>query len=408
MKHHRILCALTLTVGVGACEAGSPAGNPTRETLPNGAVLVRYPALPAMDSVGPEVTESQVDLQLGSRGGDDPNFIFGDIRGVQAASDGTIFVLDYQAVEVRVFSPDGQFLRTIVRQGGGPGEVMEANGIFLSGDTLLWVNDHGQGVVVGVDPQGEEIRRFTKPILSYGYIWDGVFDGQGRYWRQDEHYDDEDEGDEETGPYAGSYRAYYKSFDLSTEEVDSVSLGESTYRGYASIRAEGGSYYQIPFDVSDIAIVNPSGGFWTANTGSYRLTRRGEDGDTLMVIEASLPPIPVTSQDRSSYVEEIVERRPEERRAAEAVTALMPDFKPVLQDMFMDDEGRLWVKRAVPVDTPPFFDLFSDDGDYLGSIRLTFTPAPYRPLRVQHGNIYTLIEDEMDVPYVVRAPVAVR
>ena len=37
-----------------------------------------------------------------------------------------------------------------------------------------------------------------------------------------------------------------------------------------------------------------------------------------------------------------------------------------------------------------------------GSIRLTLTPTPYRPLWVQHGNIYTLIEDELDVPYVVR------
>ena len=100
----------------------------------------------------------------------------------------------------------------------------------------------------------------------------------------------------------------------------------------------------------------------------------------------------------------LLERQPEKLRAAEAVAALMPDFKPVLEDIFMDDEGRLWVQRAVPADTPPFFDIFSDDGDYLGSIRFTFTPAPYRPLWVQHGSIYAVIEDELDVPYVVRGP----
>lgn len=406
MTQPRLLCFVTLTVALSACDVSSPATTPTRETLPNGAVLVRYPALPAIDHVGPEVTEAHVDLRLGTRGGDDPNFIFGDIRGVQAARDGTIFVLDYQAIEVRVFSPDGEFLRTIVRQGEGPGEVREANGIVLSGDTLLWVNDHGQWAIVGVDPRGEELRRFTKPIRSYGYIWDGTFDRQGRYWRQDQHAGDEEEVvDEETGPYEGSFRVYYKSYDLSTEEVDSVYMGESTYRGYASVRETESSYYQIPFAVTDIAVVDPSGGFWNANTGSYRLVRRGEGGDTLMVIEASLPRVPVTSEDRSSYVQEIVDRRPEELRAAEAVAVLMPDFKPVLEDMFMDDEGRLWVKRAVPADTPPFFDLFSDDGDYLGSIRLGFTPAPYRPLWVQHGNIYAVIEDELDVPYVVRGAV---
>ena len=62
----------------------------------------------------------------------------------------------------------------------------------------------------------------------------------------------------------------------------------------------------------------------------------------------------------------LLERQPEELRAAEAVAALMLDFKPVLEGIFMDDEGRLWV---------------------------------------QHGNIYTVGEDELDVPYVVRGAV---
>ena len=39
-----------------------------RQTLLNGAVLLRYPGLPAIDSVGPEVAEAHVDLQSGSLG----------------------------------------------------------------------------------------------------------------------------------------------------------------------------------------------------------------------------------------------------------------------------------------------------------------------------------------------------
>ena len=401
----RTATRLALIATTLSCATESPAGAPAREILPNGATLVRYPDLPAIDSVGPEVTEVQVDLRFGSREGDDPNFIFGNIRGIQAASDGTIYVLDYQAVEVRVFSPDGEYLRTIARQGEGPGEIMEANGIILSGDTLLWMNDHSQWKIIGVDPHGEEVRRFTKPILSYGYIWDAAFDRQGRYWRETSHSDDEDE-DEETGPYEGTGRSYYRSYDLSTETVDSVYLGEYTYRGYASITDRGGSYYGIPFAASDIDVLNPSGGFWSANTASYRLVRLGEGGDTLLVIESSLSGIPVTSEDRSAYVRRTVERRPEERRAAEAVAALMPDFKPILEGLLVDDEDRLWVERTVPPDTPPIYDLFSQDGDYLGSVRFGFLPAPYSPIWVQHGAIYTWIADEVGVEYVVRAPLS--
>ena len=251
----------------------------------------------------------------------------------------------------------------------------------------------------GGDPHGEEVRRFTKPVLSYGAIWDGSFDRQGRYWRETGH------SDEETGPYEGTGRSYYKSYDLSTETVDSVYLGEYTYRGSPSITDRGGSYYSIPFEASDIDILNPPGGFWSASTGSYQLTRLGEGGDTLTVIEASLPRIPVTSEDRSAYVQRMVERRPEERRAAEAAAALIPDFKPILEGLLVDDEDRLWVERTVPPDAPPFYDLFSQDGDYLGSVRFGFTPAPYSPLWIQHGAIYTWVVDEVGVEYVVRAPV---
>ena len=391
--------ALIVAAATSSCVTESPAGDPVRETLPNGAVLVRYPSLPAIDSAGPEVTEAQVDLKFGTVEGDDPNFIFGDIRGVQGASDGTIYVLDYQAAEVRAYDPDGRYLRTIARRGEGPGEIMEANGILLSGDTLLWMHDYGQVKIIGVDPAGEEIRRFTKPIFSYGYIWDGAFDRQGRYWREVRHSDDAGDRDEEPGPYSGTTRAYYRSYDLSTEAVDSVYLGETTYRSYVSV---GGWGYQIPFDASDIDVVNLSGGFWQANTASYRLTRTGESGDTLLVIEASLSGIPVTSEDRSAFVRGVVEREPEERRASEAVAALMPDFKPILEGLFVDDEDRLWVERTVPADAPPFFDLFSQDGDYLGSVRLAFQPG-YR-LWVQQGNIYTWVVDEVGVQYVVRAP----
>ena len=152
--------AILIAAAVSSCVTESSGPPALRETLPNGALLVRYPDLPAIDDTVPEVTEAQVDLQFGDLDGDDPNLIFGDIRGVQAASDGTIYVLDYQATEVRAYDPDGRYLRTVARHGEGPGEITEANGILLSGDTLLWMNDHARWVIVGTDPDGNEVRRF--------------------------------------------------------------------------------------------------------------------------------------------------------------------------------------------------------------------------------------------------------
>jgi hypothetical protein len=392
---------LALATVLLSCEAESPPGEPTRETLANGAVLVRYPGLPAIDSVGPEVTDAQVDLQFGSLEGDDPAFAFADIRGIQASSDGDIFVLDFQAAEVRVFDSMGRHLRTIVRRGTGPGEIGEANGIFLSGDTLLWIPDHSQGMIIGVDPFGEEIRRFRKPVSGYGYIWSGAFDDPGRYWKETFHSENEPRNLPPTGVGSVTGRRYYKSYDLSSGATDSVYLGEISRRFYAYTTAMGSGSLDIPFEAFEMIAVNPSGGFWGAHNASYRIARTSESGDTLVVIEAAVAVQRVTDEDRSAYIGDIAEDRPERRREAGEVAALMPVVKPMLQGLFVDDQGRLWVERVTPRDAPAFYDLYSQDGDYLGSVRLAFEAAG--PIWVRHGDIYSWVVDELEAPYVVRA-----
>lgn len=394
---------IILAIVLSSCVAESPPGNPIRETLPNGALLVRYPDLPAIDSAGPEVTDARVALRFGSRDGTNPDLTFSDIRGIQADSDGNIYVLDQQAVEVRVFDPGGEYLRTIARRGQGPGEIVEANGILLSGDTLLWMHDHGQYQIIGVDPEGVEVRRFPKPVDQYRGYWSGSFDSRGRYWRKVSHRDDAATYSD-GGVNTNAARDYYRSYDLAGGAVDSVFLGAGTSRSYSYVFAGGTGFLRIPFQSGNLSAVNPSGGFWHAHGATYRITRTGEDGDTLIVIEAGLPVQRVTAADRSSYVEGIVERQPDLRRHAEAVADVMPDVKPILTGLFVDDEGRLWLQRATPDEVPAFYDRFSEDGDYLGSVRLTFEPG--RRIRVRHGNIYTWVVDEMDIPYVVRAPLS--
>ena len=399
------LLALAVAGSLASCDAESSARGPTRETLANGATLVRYPDLPASGSVGPQVTEAEADLKFGSLDGDDPNLIFSDIRGIQAAADGTIYVLDFQATDVRAYGPDGRYRQTVVRRGEGPAEITAANGIRLEGDTLLWLHDHGKWTIIGVDLEGREALRFAKPIGSYGYIWDGAFDDRGRYWR---HTFEEYGGFTYPPPPGMSTRTgrnYYVSYDPQSETVDSVYLGESGFRSYTYEDPNGiWQFLPLAFEPSDMFELDPSGGFWIANSASYRIVRTGASGDTLIVIEVDLPAQRITDQDRDGYVEAQVGFRPEARRDVAAAAAILADFKPILAGMFVDDGGTLWVERVVPRDANPFYDRFSAEGAYLGSVRLVFRPARGR-IWVQSGNIYTWVVDEMDVPYVVRVPV---
>ena len=107
--------------------------------------------------------------------------------------------------------------------------------------------------------------------------------------------------------------------------------------------------------------------------------------------------MPPTSRALSSI-------EPEVRSEAEEVASILPDVKPILGGMFVDDEGRLWVRRVTTADAPAFYDLFSEDGDYLGSMRFGFNPGA--GVWIQHGNLYTWITDDLGVPYIVRAPLS--
>lgn len=71
----------------------------------------------------------------------DPMQEFGRVMGVVKLRDGRIAVADHQALEVRLFSPDGDYQQSVGRQGRGPGEFVGLTRLVrLPGDTLVTGN----------------------------------------------------------------------------------------------------------------------------------------------------------------------------------------------------------------------------------------------------------------------------
>jgi hypothetical protein len=117
-----LLLAMAAPLVVSCDSAQASRSVAERDTLSDGRVVVRYRA------IAREVADTLVpDLRIGQMEGAGPE-TFGSVRGIEVASDGTIYVLDGLASEVRAFAPDGTHLRTLTRQGEGPGELRQANG----------------------------------------------------------------------------------------------------------------------------------------------------------------------------------------------------------------------------------------------------------------------------------------
>ena len=84
---------------------------------------------------GPEPRDGTHELQLEEiwrRGGeDDEDVLLGIITSVKTDSEGNLYVLDAQLMEVKVFDAEGELTGTLGRQGEGPGEFTNAQQLTL-------------------------------------------------------------------------------------------------------------------------------------------------------------------------------------------------------------------------------------------------------------------------------------
>ncbi len=388
-----------LPLVLAACSEGRAGVEPTREVLPNGATLIRYASLPSSAEA-----LVQAELSIGTLDGPDAE-VFGDIRGIEADAEGAIYVLDFQAKEIRVFEPDGSFREILARRGEGPGEITDANGLLIDREGVLWVNDHGKMRFTGIRLEdGEEVARVPFPVLSFGFIWDGARDNEGRFWMHSSQSEGPRVFPPPEGLNRGSSRLYMKFIDPRTEAMDSLFVGTRESRSFVSTMAGGGSaFWGIPFEPANPVLLDPEGGYWIGDTGAFRITRLDPAGDTVLILEVEMEALPVTEADHEGYLAPFEERGPDAVLVAREVLTYAPERKPHFDQMFLDDEGQLWVRRVREAGELPFYYWFDRDGEYLGSVELAFDAQQYRIPTVRNGKLYTLVLGEMEVPTVVRA-----
>ncbi len=392
----RTLSFFMVALVAAAC-GGTDSLEVTREVLPNGATLVRYAALP-------EAPERilEPDLVIGVLEGE-PWEMFGDVRGIDADADGNIHVLDFQTRDIRVFGPDGGYLRTLGGPGDGPGEISAANGLAFDTEGTLWVNDHGKMRILALDRDGTERARVPFPVPAFGFIWEGHMDREGRIWMASSQRDGPLTMPED-GLNEASSRTWMKWIDPRTEATDSVYVGTQTGRSFVIRMGAGFSMRGIPHDATTSVRLDPHGGFWRNSGGEYRIARLDEAGDTVLVLEAGLPRLPVTEEDRQRLVRQMTAQDPELERAARQMIAYMPDRKPAIDRVFVDEAERVWVRRVVEADEPPVYDIFDREGEYRTTVTLSFLPNAFLTPTIRNNRAYFLAPGEFDVATVVRVP----
>ena len=163
---------------LSACSEGAPAGRSdvVIDTLPSGVQVVRGPA---EGRWGPARGWSLAErVRLGSSDEAGPE-LFGQAWDFELDGYGRIYVLDRMAKDVRVFDPEGAFIRALGGEGEGPGEFQNPFGLAWSGDGNLWVVDVRLSRYSVFDTTGLHLREYRRQVGGYSWPWPGRFDETG-------------------------------------------------------------------------------------------------------------------------------------------------------------------------------------------------------------------------------------
>jgi hypothetical protein len=120
-----------------------------------GITVVRNPAQPIYKK---DIVSFEEELQIGSADKSD-KYIFSSIDGLDVDDNGHIYVLDGRAAEAKVFSQDGEYLRSIGGRGQGPGEMQRPLFLQITADNELVVQDYATQHFIYFSLDGQFLRQ---------------------------------------------------------------------------------------------------------------------------------------------------------------------------------------------------------------------------------------------------------
>lgn len=309
-------------------------------------------------------------VEIGAVEGGDP-YVFGRVTAVVTGADGRIYVADAQAAEIRVFSPAGEFLSRLGRDGEGPGEFRDVSGLGIAPDGGIAALDGQLGRVSLFRADGEFVRSFRleRPfmITTYGALV--RFDSLGRFY------------DRTTLSHAVAVDTlaivrYSPAGEVDDTVIVAIHEPQRVFvrRGGVPVMSLG-----LPFAAAPLATVGPDGSIYATRADAYEIARLGPGGDTLRVIRRAVTPPVVTAAERDSALREIRQRYREAAGAEPRELPPIPDHKPAILALHVDDAGYLWVLGSPegPAEAGVDWDVFDLEGRYLG-------PVPLPPMVVWH------------------------
>lgn len=306
---------------------------------------------PAEAGAEEEMVELEITATIGVELGDS-NYVLGAVQRIDHDAEGNILVLDRSACCVRVYSPEGVFVRQISNHGSGPGELMNPLDMTVLQDGRIIVETPWSGGLHGFTSEGEWLGLLT-PFYNNPPMGTVAADDSAYIASRLEVIPDES-GEIICNAFIGRYEL---------GELPVITYWENTF----------------PFDPNDLTglLMNSvMGNVFTADRNGnvfmarqtseeYRLEGFTSEGELFLEIERDMERVektPEEIEDEEIYVESLIESM----GANGVVIEWVPDtYRTMISDLDVDGDGRLWIRRGTSPE--PVFDVY----DYQGNLLFT-------------------------------------
>jgi 6-bladed beta-propeller len=297
-----------------------------------------------------------------------------------------VYIEDESDMAIKVFDPQGRYIRAIGRQGNGPGEFGQIADMAVLPDGRLLVTDFATRRTSFFSPEGQFLSSFQwKKFFSQIHL------ATNSSYTVNEMVINEEERE-----------LWIKTIDFEGNEI--LSFGKFSYPELKMLQ-QGEMMFSTSVPWSPMSVfAGDQMRQWLYHclNDKYLIEVYDGQGKLFRKVDRPYEPPPVTSEDIEQF-ESRYRDRPDSPFAKLAKQMVLPKVKTVTDRMIVDDEGNLWVEtneerkgaqaegrennaRENPLRA---YDIFSPEGVYETRIW-----TDIRPGRFANGKMYRSFEDE--------------
>lgn len=297
----------------------------------------------------------------------------GEISGLAVDSAGVVYASDFAAFRIWVVARNGRSLPAIGRKGDGPGEFQAPTGLGIGPDGRLFVRDIARVSRFGPDPATGRLTNYESSFQGPAMPdWRSKrpsrFDAAGRLYYPDF-------GTLRRDRTAG----YYLRYGSTGKREDSVRVPgfPNSPKSTAWVRTSpsGGRMLaglnHVPFAPLPTWDVTPRGTLVIGSGATDRIEELAPDGQVGLVLERTMPPVPIPAWLRRDSVAALRARLDSvpvsldrvEGMPAEVRELRLPESFPPYMAVYSSPDGMIWVRRW-PATNPnsSVFDVHSSSG----------------------------------------------